>query len=60
MTLVTLRGYVCSLANGTIAGSKAHGSFKVTSRFTKNGAPSKDGSVHCTTGKVKWSAKLKS
>jgi hypothetical protein len=45
--------------NGTISGTKAHGKFKVTSRFTKNGTPNPDGSIKCSTGKVKWSVKLK-
>src|SRR2546421_7788664 len=36
---------------GTIAGSKAHGNFKVTSRFTKSGKPSPSGSIKCSTGK---------
>ena len=42
---------------GTIAGTKASGSFKVTSRFKKDGTPSPTGSVRCSSGTVKWSAK---
>lgn len=44
--------------NGTISGSKAHGKFTVKSRFDSSGAPNPNGSVKCSTGKVKWSAKL--
>ena len=43
--------------NGKISGSKAHGSFTVKSRFNSAGNPDPNGSVKCTTGKVKWSAK---
>ena len=44
---------------GTIAGTKASGRFTVKSRFKKRGTkPNKHGKIKCSTGKVKWSAKL--
>ncbi|HEX8074523.1 MAG TPA: hypothetical protein VF545_06035 [Thermoleophilaceae bacterium] len=43
--------------NGTITGNKAHGSFTVKSRFNSAGKADPNGSVKCSTGKVKWSAK---
>ena len=43
--------------NGTISGTKAHGSFTIRSRFNKSGKADPKGSVKCTTGKVKWNAK---
>ena len=44
---------------GKIAGTKASGSFIVKSRYKKHATkPNKHGKVRCSTGKVKWSAKL--
>ena len=43
--------------NGKISGSKAHGSFTIRSRFNSAGKADPNGSVKCTTGKVKWNAK---
>jgi hypothetical protein len=42
---------------GHIEGSKASGSFRVTSHYDKQGRSDPNGSVTCTTGKVTWSAK---
>lgn len=42
---------------GHIEGHKASGSFKVTSRFNKQGESDPNGSVTCTSHKVTWSAK---
>jgi hypothetical protein len=42
---------------GHIAGTKANGNFTVTSRYDKQGNSDKDGSVKCTSGKVKWTAR---
>jgi hypothetical protein len=43
--------------NGTISGGKAHGSFTIKSTFNSAGKADPNGSVKCTTGKVKWHAK---
>lgn len=44
---------------GKIAGQKAKGYFVVKSRYRKNDTkPSPNGKIKCSTGKVKWSAKL--
>jgi hypothetical protein len=44
--------------SGTIAGSKASGKFTVKSRFNKDtNQTDPNGSVRCSTGTVKWSAK---
>lgn len=42
---------------GHIAGTKANGEFKVTSRFDSQGNSDPDGSVRCTSGWVKWNVK---
>jgi hypothetical protein len=42
--------------NGSIAGTKASGTFTVKSRFNKAGNPDKNGKIKCTTGTVKWKA----
>jgi hypothetical protein len=42
---------------GHIAGTKANGEFKVTSRYDSQGNSDPDGSVKCTSGWVKWNAK---
>jgi hypothetical protein len=42
---------------GKIGGASASGTLKVTSRFDSAGNPTKGGSIRCTTGTVKWSAK---
>lgn len=42
---------------GHIAGTKANGQFKVTSRYDKQGNSDPDGSVKCTSGWVKWNAR---
>ncbi|MEA2389084.1 MAG: hypothetical protein QOG41_1857 [Thermoleophilaceae bacterium] len=47
--------------SGHIGGSKAKGTFSVKSRFNKDtNNPDPDGSIKCSTGTVKWSAKLQS
>jgi hypothetical protein len=44
--------------SGTIVGNKASGTFTVKSRFNKDtNKPDPDGSVKCSSGTVKWSAK---
>jgi hypothetical protein len=44
--------------SGTIVGNKASGTFTIKSRFNKNTNKSDpNGSVKCSSGKVKWSAK---
>ena len=48
-TKLTMRGH--------IEGTKASGTFKVTSRYDKQGNSDPDGSVTCTSHRVKWSAK---
>jgi hypothetical protein len=48
-TKLTMRGH--------IAGTKASGSFRVTSHYDKQGNSDPDGKVTCTTGKVTWNAK---
>jgi hypothetical protein len=43
---------------GDLAGNKAAGWFRVTSRFnSKTNESDPNGSIRCTTGKVHWSAK---
>jgi hypothetical protein len=44
--------------SGNIAGDKASGTFTVKSRFNKAGKSDPHGSIKCTSGLVKWSAKL--
>jgi hypothetical protein len=41
---------------GHIAGTKANGQFKVTSRYDKKGNSDPEGSVRCTSGWVNWNA----
>jgi hypothetical protein len=41
---------------GHIAGTKANGTFKVTSHYDKQGNSDPNGSVKCTSGEVKWNA----
>ena len=43
---------------GSIAGTKASGTFWVKTHFNKKGNPDKNGSIVCSTGTVKWSAKF--
>ena len=44
--------------SGTITGTKAWGTFKVTSRFNKQGYLDPNGSITCTSGVVQWWAHL--
>ena len=44
--------------SGAFSGNKASGTFKITSRFNQSGQPNPNGSIKCTSGTVKWSAKL--
>jgi hypothetical protein len=44
--------------NGKLAGKTASGNFTVKTSFNKKGKPDKNGKIHCTTGKVKWTATL--
>jgi pullulanase/glycogen debranching enzyme len=48
-TKLTMRGH--------IEGRKANGTFKVTSRYDKQGNSDPNGSVTCTSHQVTWSAK---
>jgi hypothetical protein len=43
--------------SGALAGTKASGTFKITSRFDDSGTPDPNGSIKCTSGTVHWSAK---
>jgi hypothetical protein len=42
---------------GHIAGTKASGTFKVTSHYDKQGNSDPNGSVKCTSGVVNWNAR---
>ncbi len=42
---------------GTVKSPKASGTLKETVRFDAAGDPDPNGSVRCSTGKLKWSAK---
>jgi hypothetical protein len=43
--------------NGSLSGTKASGTFSIKSRFNKSNNPDPNGSIKCSTGTVKWSAK---
>ena len=43
--------------SGHLEGTKASGTFKITSRFDDSGNSDPNGSIKCTSGTVHWSAK---
>ena len=44
---------------GRLEGETASGTLKTTARFDADNNPSADGSVKCTSGRLKWKAELK-